>query len=197
MRNLNRQKLSSVDRGTSSLISTNTSVTRTCDIEPFLSITLHNLFRLRGLSIYSYHPHLEPLFRKLSVSAPELKYLEIQSPYVVRSDMKLQKTFRGRIPRLQVSHYIGPTQTSAILTSPPSRGSGLRRHQTLPLGIWYPSSKDALRSDSSAFVSSARLEHPLLLVDGFASPPCGNSGSAIQPAPLAFLTSLSSRSARR
>ena len=65
-------------------------------IGPFLPIrTLHNSFCLRGLSIYLYLPHLEPLLRNLSVSAPELKYLEIQSPYVVGPDMKLKKLSEG------------------------------------------------------------------------------------------------------
>ena len=65
-------------------------------IGPFLPIrTLHNSFCLRGLSIYLYLPHLEPLLRNLSASAPELKYLEIQSPYVVGPDMKLKKLLEG------------------------------------------------------------------------------------------------------
>ena len=69
-------------------------------IEPFLSATLHNLFRLEGLTICSSLYHLEPLLRNFSASAPELKHLEIQNNSVVEADTKLPKMFGGRMPKL-------------------------------------------------------------------------------------------------
>jgi len=69
-------------------------------VEPFLSITLHNLFRLQGLSIISYMPHFEPLLRNFSASAPELKHLEIQNHNTMESDKELPKIFGGRMPKL-------------------------------------------------------------------------------------------------
>jgi len=70
-------------------------------VEPFLSITLHNLFRLRELSITSFLPHLERLLRNFSSSAPELKYLEIENERdMTQMDIKLPKIFGGRMPKL-------------------------------------------------------------------------------------------------
>ena len=70
------------------------------NVEPFLSIMLHNLFRLQGLSIISYLPYFGPLLRKFSASAPELKRLEIQSQSTMESNTKLPKIFGGRMPKL-------------------------------------------------------------------------------------------------
>ena len=70
-------------------------------VEPFLSITLRNLFRLQELSITSFLPHLERLLGNFSASAPELKYLEIANdPNITDKDIKLPKIFGGRMPKL-------------------------------------------------------------------------------------------------
>ena len=69
-------------------------------VEPFLSTMLHNLFRLRGLSIVSYLPYLEPLLRKFSALAPELKYLEIQSGSTMEPGAQLPNVFGGQMPKL-------------------------------------------------------------------------------------------------
>ena len=69
-------------------------------MEPFLSITLHNLFRLRGLLIISCIPYLEPLLRNFSASAPELRYLKIKSQTIEESVTKLPNIFGRRMPKL-------------------------------------------------------------------------------------------------
>ena len=71
------------------------------DVEPFLSTTLHNVFRLQGLSITSFLPYFGRLLRNFSASAPELKYLDIANePNVTEMDIKLPKVFGGRMPKL-------------------------------------------------------------------------------------------------
>jgi len=69
-------------------------------IEPFLSITLHNLFRLQRLSVTSNLPYLGPMLGKFSASAPELKYLEIRDQGTGEPDTELPDIFGGRMPKL-------------------------------------------------------------------------------------------------
>ena len=70
-------------------------------VEPFLSITRRNQFRLQGLEIYSYLPYLEHLLRNFSTSAPELKHLNIINEYSITGvDVELPKVFGGRMPKL-------------------------------------------------------------------------------------------------
>jgi len=69
--------------------------------EPFLSITLHSMPRVRRLDIYSYHPYFEGLLEYLSVPAPVLEYLDITNePTQVEKDIVLPKVFGGRFPKL-------------------------------------------------------------------------------------------------
>jgi hypothetical protein len=70
--------------------------------EPFLSTTLHNVYRIRRLRIVSWFWHFEPLFARFTRSAPELEhlYLAVDDPNVSR-DVKLPGTiFGGQLPKL-------------------------------------------------------------------------------------------------
>jgi len=72
------------------------------DMEPFLSTTLRNIHRLRGLNINSCLERFERVLVRFTESAPELKYLEIgNDPNITDRDMKLHSTiFKGRLPKL-------------------------------------------------------------------------------------------------
>ena len=72
------------------------------DAEPFLSITLRNLHRLQRLEIGSLLWHLEPVLKRFTRSAPELKYLEIVNEInATQRDMTLHNTiFEARLPKL-------------------------------------------------------------------------------------------------
>ena len=79
-------------------------------VEPFLSITLLNLFRLRGLAISSQRPLIfDRLLRNFSAAAPELKYLEISNdPKIKDMGVELPKIFGGQMPKLtslKLHHY--------------------------------------------------------------------------------------------
>ena len=70
-------------------------------IEPFLSTTLHNMFRLQRLSITASLFHLKHLLENFSTSGPELKVLEIANDVNhTEVDIKLPKIFGGRLPKL-------------------------------------------------------------------------------------------------
>jgi len=70
-------------------------------VEPFLSITLRNMPRVRRLDIHSYLPYLENLLGYLSVPAPILEYLDITNePSQTERDIVLPKVFGGRFPKL-------------------------------------------------------------------------------------------------
>jgi hypothetical protein len=71
--------------------------------EPFLSTTLHNVYRLRRLKIESWFWHFEPLFARFTRSAPELEhlYLAVGDPNV-STDVKLPGTiFGGQLLKLR------------------------------------------------------------------------------------------------
>jgi len=72
------------------------------DIEPFLSTTLPNIHRLRGLKIDTFSAHLEHVLARFTESAPELKYLKFwNDPDYTGEDMKFHNTiFDGRLPKL-------------------------------------------------------------------------------------------------
>jgi len=71
------------------------------NVKPFLSIILHNLFRLQWLRISLYLDDFELLLRNFSAAAPELKYLEMENDAnVTEMDVKLPKIFGGRMPKL-------------------------------------------------------------------------------------------------
>ena len=70
-------------------------------VEPFLSTTIENLYRIQGLSIVSFPPYLEPLLRNFSSSAPELKNLEITNgPGMTQTEIRFIRMFRGRMEKL-------------------------------------------------------------------------------------------------
>ena len=79
-------------------------------VEPFLSTTLHNLPRLRSLSIVSCIFHLEPVLAQFTRSAPELKSLQISNDSnITERDVRLRNgIFGGRLPNLTslTLHYI-------------------------------------------------------------------------------------------
>ena len=72
------------------------------DAEPFLSTTLHNLHRLQRLKIGSNLEHLEPVLKRFTRSAPELKHLEIVNEIsATERDMTLHNTiFEAQLPKL-------------------------------------------------------------------------------------------------
>ena len=73
------------------------------NIQPFLSIALHNLFRLQELSITSCLFQFESLLRMFSAAAPELKHLELANdPNITEMDVKLPTIFGGRMPKLEI-----------------------------------------------------------------------------------------------
>ena len=79
------------------------------DVEPFLSITLHNLFRLRRLSITTCIPRFGRLLGSFSSPAPELEHLEIiHDPNITVMRTKFPRNFGGRMPKLTSLslHYI-------------------------------------------------------------------------------------------
>ena len=168
------------------------------DIEPFLSITLHNEFRLQGLSIVSYLPYFEPLLRKFSASAPELKRLEIPSQGAMESSTKLPKIFGGRMPKL-TSLSLQWLHTNLRDLDLPSltrfdfvTGTDTSIQDLISFFKRCPS----LGFIDLCFSYSAQTPTPPP-IDGFASPPCRNSDLTIRPTPLASLISLSSQGARR
>jgi len=70
-------------------------------VEPFLSTTFHNVFRLQRLSITSSLPYLKRLLENFLAPGPELEYLEIANDAnVTEEDIKLPKIFGGRLPKL-------------------------------------------------------------------------------------------------
>ena len=70
-------------------------------IEPFLSITLRNMSRLRRLEIFSFLHYLEDLLESFSVSAPVLEYLHVANETSeTERDMELPTMFGGRLPKL-------------------------------------------------------------------------------------------------
>ena len=71
------------------------------DEEPFPSITLRNIYRLRQLEITSFHQTLEGVLTRFTRPAPELKHLEITNDFnTTDRDMKfLGTTFEGRLPK--------------------------------------------------------------------------------------------------
>jgi len=69
--------------------------------EPFISVTLRNIPRVRRLDIHSYLPYLEHILEYLSVPAPVLEYLDITNePNETERDIVLPKVFGGRFPKL-------------------------------------------------------------------------------------------------
>jgi len=70
-------------------------------VEPFLSITLRNMPRVRRLEFLLYHPYFEDLLENLSVPAPVLEFLDITNePNQTGGDIVLSKIFGGRFPKL-------------------------------------------------------------------------------------------------
>jgi len=77
-------------------------------IEPFLPVTLHNIYRLRWLKMVCYHEHLKDVLGQLTKPAPELKHLEILNDNRCREDVgftveevELPGTiFGGQFPKL-------------------------------------------------------------------------------------------------
>jgi hypothetical protein len=71
------------------------------NIEPFLSTTLRNSFRLQGLRIFSTIPYLDHLLIVFSAAAPELKTLEIINDTTsTEVDIDLPTIFGGQMPKL-------------------------------------------------------------------------------------------------
>ena len=69
--------------------------------EPFLSITLRNMPRVRRLDIHSCNLYLEDLLESLSVPVPVLEYLDIRNEgYQTGKDIILPKVFGGQFPKL-------------------------------------------------------------------------------------------------
>ena len=73
------------------------------DVEPFLSTTLRNMYRLRRLDIASFLLYLEPVLTRFTGSAPELTHLKITNePDTTDRDMELPSTiFKGQLPKLE------------------------------------------------------------------------------------------------
>ena len=71
-------------------------------VEPFLSVTLYNIHRLRLLNIASCIFHLEDVLTWFISPAPELKYLTISNDSnVTGRDVRLHSTiFAGQLPSL-------------------------------------------------------------------------------------------------
>ena len=72
------------------------------NVEPFLSTTLRNIYRLRRLEIDSYLPYPEPVLTRFTRSAPELRHLEItNNSHRTDRDAELHDTiFEGHLPKL-------------------------------------------------------------------------------------------------
>ena len=70
-------------------------------VEPFLSTTLHNIYRLRRLEITSFLLHLDRVLIRFTKPAPELKYLDIgNEPDITDKDKRLPSTiFNGQLPK--------------------------------------------------------------------------------------------------
>ena len=73
------------------------------DVEPFLSTTLRNMYRLRRLDIASFLLYLEPVLTRFTGPAPELTHLRIANePDTTDRDMKLPSTiFKVQLPKLE------------------------------------------------------------------------------------------------
>ena len=71
-------------------------------VEPFLSATLRNTYRLQRLEITSYLPHLDRVLTRFTRPAPELKHLYIgNEPGITNKDMRLPNSiFDGQLPKL-------------------------------------------------------------------------------------------------
>jgi hypothetical protein len=65
--------------------------------EPFLSIALHNVYRLRRLEIVSWFWNFEHMLTQFTRSAPELEhlYLAVDDSNAIDRDMKLPRTIFG------------------------------------------------------------------------------------------------------
>jgi len=75
-------------------------------IEPFLSITSHNIFRIQELYISSCLRNLAALLRNFS-AAPELKYLTIENDSnISKMEINLPKIFGGQMPKTHKSRVI-------------------------------------------------------------------------------------------
>ena len=71
-------------------------------VEPFLSTTLHNTYRLQRLEINSFLLHLDRVLIRFTRPALELKHLDIgNEPGITDKDMRLPSTiFNGQLPKL-------------------------------------------------------------------------------------------------
>ncbi|KAF9789241.1 hypothetical protein BJ322DRAFT_528213 [Thelephora terrestris] len=105
-----QQALEFLHRSSNQLLDVFQNLESLYHLEPFLSITLRNIHRLRSLEIYSSHPYVENVLDKLTMSAPELRYFAISNdPDITRRDVGFPTTvFKGQLPKLATLslHYL-------------------------------------------------------------------------------------------
>ena len=105
-----QQALGFLGRSSNQLLDIFQNIENLDHLEPFLSITLYNIHRLRSLEMYSSYPYVERVLGGLTMSAPELRYLAISNDAdITRRDVGFPATvFGGQLPKLTTLslHYL-------------------------------------------------------------------------------------------